>query len=251
MAKRAAGRTTGMSLESILRRIREAWDSLNRRELGYAPRPGTKAPVAPRPRAGPRSEGLDDAPATKPGFNEEALPWMDAVHRFALRLNRGDRDAAGDLVQETFLRAFRAWDTFERGSSCRSWLFTICKNTHLRRAEKASFRHEVTEAQLDERLDALAVEDVYVRAGHAGLGADIFEQGLDARVVDAIDALPEEYRDVLVLSDLGDLNYAEIARVVGVPTGTVKSRLFRARRRLQESLIDFAAEAGRTAEGSR
>ena len=239
-----------MSLESILRRIREAWDSLNRRELGYAPRPGGNAPVAPRPRSGPRNEGLDEAPPTKPGFNEEALPWMDAVHRFALRLNRGDRDAAGDLVQGTFLRAFRAWDTFERGTSCRSWLFTICKNAHLRRAEKASVRHEIPESRLDERLDALAVEDLYVQAGQAGLGADIFEQGLDARIVAAIDALPEEYRDVLVLSDLGDLNYAEIAQVVEVPVGTVKSRLFRARRRLQESLIDFAAEGGRPTEGS-
>jgi RNA polymerase sigma-70 factor (ECF subfamily) len=94
------------------------------------------------------------------------------------------------------------------------------------------------------------VEDIYVQAGQAGLGADIFEQGLDARIVAAIDALPEEYRDVLVLSDLGDLNYAEIAQVVEVPVGTVKSRLFRARRRLQESLIDFAAEGGRPTEGS-
>ncbi|HUF64564.1 MAG TPA: sigma factor [Gemmatimonadaceae bacterium] len=66
----------------------------------------------------------------KPDFAEEALPWMDAVHRFALRLTRNGAEAE-DLVQDTYLRAFRSWEQFERGTNCRSWLFTICRNTHL------------------------------------------------------------------------------------------------------------------------
>lgn len=234
---------TGVSLETIVRRIREAWDSLNQRDLGYAPGHG-QSPIGPRPRSGPGSVDLDEAPPTKPGFNEEALPWMDAVHNFALRLHRGDRDAAADLVQETFLRAFRAWHTFRRGTNCRSWLFSICKNAHLRQNELAASRYEIAESELDERVDALAVADVHRRALGAGLDGGLFESGLHVRIIQAIDALPEDYRDVLVLSDLGDLNYAEIAELVKVPVGTVKSRLFRARRRLQESLIDFAADAG-------
>jgi RNA polymerase sigma-70 factor (ECF subfamily) len=230
-----------MSLESIMQMMRDAFDMLNRPQLGGADKP------APRPRlheSAPRRDETDVPTLPKDGFTEEAIPWMGAVHHFALRLTRGDDDAASDLVQETFLKAYRSWHRFDRGTNCRSWLFTICKNTHLRLQEKAQTRREISETDLDVDLEALAVDDVHNRARRQKLDASLFDSALDERVVAAIDALPDEYRDTLVLSDLGDLNYSEISEVLGIPTGTVKSRLFRARRRLQENLIDYAAEAG-------
>jgi RNA polymerase sigma-70 factor (ECF subfamily) len=129
-------------------------------------------------------------------------------------------------------------------------LFTICKNTHLHVLDEARTRREVSEADLDANVEALAVDDVHRRARSQGLDGGLFDRALDARVVAAIDTLPDDYRDVIVLSDLGDLNYAEISQVLNVPVGTVKSRLFRARRRLQESLIDYAADAGLVQDAS-
>jgi RNA polymerase sigma-70 factor, ECF subfamily len=141
----------------------------------------------------------------KPGFAEEALPWLDAVHRFALRLTRNDA-VAEDLVQETYLRAFRSWDQFERGTNCRSWLFTICRNTHLHERERASSRYEMTETD-----DAGAGDRSFPLAGgSAGIGCTIarmtFSSGfVDDRLLEAIDALAEEFRETLILSDLADL----------------------------------------------
>lgn len=237
-----------MSLETIVQRIRDAFDLLSRREFGLQ----AEAP-APRPRSAqelPAPEGAPVPELGRPGFAEEALPWMDAVHRFALRLTRGDPDRAADLVQETFLRAYRAWDSYDRGTNCRSWLFTICKNMHLRGRELASARREVSEVTLDVEVDSLALEEVHEYAMGRGADAAVFDRMLDDRIVDAIDALPDEYRDVLVLSDLGDLRYGEIAEVLDIPVGTVKSRLFRARRILQKRLIDLAADAGLVQDAS-
>jgi RNA polymerase sigma-70 factor (ECF subfamily) len=237
-----------MSIESIVQRIRDAFDLLNRRDFGAStnqPRP------SPRTRVTSASDRNADLPALeKPGFADEALPWMGAVHRFALRLTRGDEDRAADLVQDTFLNAYRSWHAFERGTNCRSWLFTICKNTHLKVLGQARTRREVRESDLDFNVEALSVLEVHERAKSRDLDGGLFDQALDDHVVAAIDALPDEYRDVLVLSDLGDLTYGEISSVLDIPTGTVKSRLFRARRRLQESLIDHAAEAGLIQDGS-
>lgn len=231
-----------MSLESILRRIREAFDQLNRGEL---PPKAATATVAPRPRASEHGQTADGAPAlSKEGFAEEALPWMEAVHRFALRLTRGDPDRAADLVQETFLKAYRSWDSFRRGTNCRAWLFTICKNTHMHARDLASTRREIPEAHLDVDLEAAAVHEVHAYALGRGANVSVFDGTLDERVVAAIDALPDDFRDVLVLSDLADLRYAEISAVLELPVGTVKSRLFRARRLLQKSLIDYAVETG-------
>jgi RNA polymerase sigma-70 factor (ECF subfamily) len=232
-----------MSLETILGRIRDAFDRLNRIER----RQGAVAPVpAPRLRRQHGSVSADKPILDKDGFADEALPWMDAVHRFALRLTRGDGDRAADLVQETFLKAYRSWDSFQRGSHCRSWLFTICKNTHLHIMGMAATRHEISETQLEVDVDSLAVQDVHDYAQHQNANRSVFDDTLDERVVAAIDALPDDYRDALVLSDLADLNYGEISTVLDIPIGTVKSRLFRARRQLQKSLIDYAAEAGFT-----
>jgi RNA polymerase sigma-70 factor (ECF subfamily) len=141
-------------------------------------------------------------------------------------------------------RVCDAVDAWRSGTSCRSWLFTICKNTHLKILDEARTRREITDSDLDINVDAMGVLDVHEQAKNLHLDGQLFDRTLDRHVVAAIDALPDEYREVLVLSDLGDLNYSEISQVLDIPTGTVKSRLFRARRRLQERLIDYAADAG-------
>jgi RNA polymerase sigma-70 factor, ECF subfamily len=178
------------------------------------------------------------------------MPWISAVYRFAIRLTRGDEEAAQDLVQETYLRAFRAWHQFERGTNCRSWLFTICKNTFLRERERARTQREITESELDADTEMIAAVSSFGRTVGGVPGADLFDHVIDAQVVSAIDALPDDFREVLVLSDLGDLTYGEIAEVIDIPVGTVKSRLFRARRLLQQALVTYAIDAGYVREES-
>lgn len=206
------------------------------------------------PRAGrPRDHGVPvqasgTQPLGKPGFAEEALPWMDAVHRFALRLTRNGAEAE-DLVQETYLRAFRSWDQFKRGTNCRSWLFTICRNTHLHERERARTRYEITETDAHGDNDG-SRSLVDQRALAAQSPDDFFDQIMDDRLLEAIDALAEEFRETLILSDLADLNYAEISDVLNIPVGTVKSRLFRARRQLRDALLVHGMESA-YADGRR
>jgi RNA polymerase sigma-70 factor (ECF subfamily) len=240
-----------MSLETIVQRLAAAFEMLNRRAA--VRRRASSADV--RPRSAPRKPVLGAATPDlgRQEFEDEALPWMATIHRFALSLTRGDGEAAADLVQDTYIKAFKAWDTFESGTNCRAWLFRICRNTFLHQREKASMRREITESELGEREASRAVRAGFERAGDLTTGdpADIFaDQQLDERVVDAIDALPDDYRNTLILSDIGDLSYREVATVLDVPIGTVRSRLFRARRRLQVTLVDYAKEAGYTGGGT-
>jgi RNA polymerase sigma-70 factor (ECF subfamily) len=180
----------------------------------------------------------------KPGFEEEALPHLDAVYRFALRLS-GSPDEAEDLVQETFLRAYRAWDQFERGTKAKSWLFTICRNVFLRRRERAQRHDEIVSETADRSgTGQTLVNPIWVSALGADPEGDFFDSIVDDRILQAISELPEEYRSVVILSDVEGLPYAEIAEAVDVPVGTVKSRLFRGRRKLQEALYDHAVEMG-------
>lgn len=222
--------------EALWGRVRMAWAMLGG--------PPVHADVAAgRPR-GERASPEGDEPAlAAEGFAEEALPWLDAVNHFALRLTRGDRDAAEDLTQDTFLRAHRFWHRFQRGTNVKSWLFTICRNTFLHGQERMRTQKERPAADFNTRVEALSSMSV--------LGGTVqdpehayFGRLIDDEVLGAIDALPEDFRNVLVLSDLGDLTYHDIAEVLAIPVGTVKSRLFRARRLLQEQLRDFAIRSG-------
>jgi RNA polymerase sigma-70 factor (ECF subfamily) len=201
-------------------------------------RPGRERESPSRPKG-------DEPALSKEGYAEEALPWLDAVYRFALRLTQGDRDTAEDLVQETFVRSYRFWHTFERGTNAKSWLFTICRNIYLNEMERPRSKRELPAADLDTRVESLAAASAF--DANAPNGEQAFFDGLiDDQVVQAIDELPEDYREVIVLSDLGDLKYSEIAEVLGIPVGTAKSRLFRARRILQNRLKEFAVQSGYT-----
>lgn len=180
------------------------------------------------------------APAEKRrrGFEAEALVHVDALYGLALRLAGGDEPRAEDLVQESILKAYRSWDSFEAGTNCRAWLMTILRNTFINQ-----FR------QQKNRPTPVEFDDVAERPGSRSLyDADpegqIFRRMIDDEVIAAVDQLPEEFRVVIVLSDIEGLGYQEIAELQGIPVGTVKSRLFRARRKLQKRLHDYAVEMG-------
>jgi RNA polymerase sigma-70 factor (ECF subfamily) len=169
---------------------------------------------------------------------------MDAVYRFALRLS-GAKDQAEDLVQETFLRAFRSWDKYTPGTQCKSWLFTICRNVFLRQRERGQRHDQLVAENVDRTSGSLeVVNPVWVKAIKTDPEGEFFDAIVDEVVLAQIQALPEDYRMAVVLSDLEGLSYQEIAETMDVPVGTVKSRLFRGRRMLQSVLYDYAVSEG-------
>ena len=181
-------------------------------------------------------------------FVEEAIPHMDAVYGFALRLAES-RDSAEDLVQDTYLRAFRAWEQYTPGTRCKSWLFTICRNVFLSLRERGRRHDEILAKTAYEDPRALSREaPVFAASEDTDPEGEFFRSIVDEEILRAIDELPDEYRMAVVLSDLEDLSYNEIAEVLGVPVGTVKSRLFRGRRRLQARLHRYAVEMGHISE---
>ncbi len=191
-----------------------------------------------------RDGAQDPVPGSRGSFREEALPHLDAVYRFALRL-AGSPDAAQDLVQDTFFRAYRAWDQYTPGTQCKSWLFTICRNVFLRGRERKQRREEILAETAETDAASLSREaTVFAATRVSDPEGDFFRSIVDAEVVKAIDELPEEYRMAVVLSDLEGFSYGEIAELIDVPVGTVKSRLFRGRRLLQRKLYEYALSMG-------
>jgi RNA polymerase sigma-70 factor (ECF subfamily) len=172
-------------------------------------------------------------------FTDEALCWLPDVTGYALSLSRSEPDA-DDLVQETFLRAYTAWPSYQIGTECRGWLFTICRNVFLRGHQ----RDQRQVACEDAELEALAAAALHASAVQGGLG-DLFTQiDLEPALDRALQELPEAFRDVVILVDVQDEEYAVASEVLGVPVGTVRSRLFRGRRLLQQSLLEYAKDAG-------
>lgn len=184
--------------------------------------------------------------ADRAGFEAEALPHLDAVYRFALRLTKSP-DRAQDLVQETYLRAWRSWEQYTRGTRVKSWLFTICRNVFLRQEERGQRHDEIVETEAARNPgpgSTSVVNPVWVSTLGRDPEGEFFGSIVDEEILRAIDDLPEDYRTAVVLSDLEGLTYQEMAETMGVPVGTVKSRLFRGRRRLQRVLYDYAVEQG-------
>ena len=179
-------------------------------------------------------------------FEKLTLPHLKAVSRFALSLTR-DRADADDLVQETYFLAWRGWKTYRPESDTRPWLFTICRNAFLRTLRRAN---RMVESE-DGDMDALPAVVSHVHAVSLGLG-DIFER-VDVRpaIEQAIRNLPEPHHSVLVLIDLEEHSYEEAAMILGLPIGTVRSRLFRARRIIQQTLIAYAQDAGLATDRAR
>jgi RNA polymerase sigma-70 factor (ECF subfamily) len=172
-------------------------------------------------------------------FVAAALPLMPNVKRYALYLTRNESDA-DDIVQETYLRAHRYWSTFEDGSDCGKWLLTICRNVFTTRIH----REERMLAVEDDELESLAAARTHNAARVAGVD-DVYSRiDLGPAIRAAIDQLDIVFREVVVLSDIEGYSYEEIAETLGIPMGTVRSRLFRARRHLQAALMVYAIDAG-------
>lgn len=180
----------------------------------------------------------------KAGFVEEALPCMDSVYRFALRLTAGRTEQAEDLLQETFLRAYRSWETYKRGTNCRSWLFTICRHAFLRQTETRTRSPDARATELSPQAESYASVLYFDEVRAADPERAFYDSFVDAEVMAALDKLPAEFREAVTLSDLEGLSYDEIASVLQVPKGTVKSRIFRGRRLLQQELYEYALTMG-------
>lgn len=172
-------------------------------------------------------------------FSALALTAMDDVYRFAKSLTRDEADAE-DIVQETYLRAFRSWHTFLEGTDVRRWLFTIARNAFLRSKER-----ERRSVPLDEpEGESAAAAAQHVAWSHDGTDQLLLRVGVGPAITQALAELPEPFRSAVILVDLEDQSYDAASEVLGVPVGTVRSRLFRGRRLLQVSLVHHARDAG-------
>lgn len=173
-------------------------------------------------------------------FERDTLAVLPDVLRFAKSLEP-DADAAADLVQDTYLRAYRARETFDQARGARQWLFTICRNVFLRSRERTKW---VVAVEDDAQLDEWANISAHEAAVDAGCG-DVFTSiDFGPALERGMATLAEPYRVAFALVDVGDLSYAEAAAALGCPVGTVRSRLFRARRELQAHMVAHARDAG-------
>jgi RNA polymerase sigma-70 factor, ECF subfamily len=177
-------------------------------------------------------------------FSALALTALDDVYRFARSLTRDPSDAE-DVVQETYLRAFRSWKTFQAGTDVRRWLFTIARNAFLRSRERGQ-REVILDDDGAAAADAEQAQEAWVRGG---LDPILDRTDLGPAITAALAELPEVYRSAVVLVDLEDQPYEAAAEVLGIPVGTVRSRLFRGRKLLQQRLAQHARDAGIIPDG--
>lgn len=174
-------------------------------------------------------------------FDALVLDALPHVLRFARSLAH-DEALADDLVQETYLRAYRGWATFKQGRDARRWLFTICRNVYLRHREREA--RGVDTSGEDAELESLAASMEHGVADRSGFADVIDRIEVGPAIRAALAAVPEVYRTTVLLVDVEGESYETAAEILGVPVGTVRSRLFRARRLLQQSLYTYAVDAG-------
>jgi len=171
------------------------------------------------------------------GFEREALVHLDALYRVALRLTNNAADA-DDLVQETMLKAYRAWDQYEKGTNAKGWLLTILRHAFINEYRRRTRHPENVD------LDTIEPFAVFGEVQDDDPQGAFFDKIVDDEVLREIDKLPEAFRETLVLSDVEGMSYQEIAKILEIPVGTVKSRLFRARKVLQGRLYEYAVNQG-------
>lgn len=180
--------------------------------------------------------------ADRATFASEAMQYAPQLYSAALRMTRNASDAE-DLVQETYLRGYRSFHTFEEGTNLRAWLFRILTNTFIN-SYRAKQRR-VQETELDD------VEDLYLYKRISGVDVasrsaedTLFDLFTDDEVKQALESLPESFRLPVLLADVEQFSYKEIAEMLDIPIGTVMSRLHRGRKAMQKALLEFATERG-------
>src|SRR3954469_12343341 len=182
--------------------------------------------------------------ADQADFAAQAMEHMGSLYAGALRMTRNPADAE-DLVQETYLKAYRGFERYEQGTNLKAWLYRILTNTYINRYRQQKRRP--IETDIDD------VEDFYLYRRLGGIDEarisksaeeSLFELFADDEVKQALEALPEQFRMAVLLADVEDFSYKEIAEILDIPIGTVMSRLHRGRKALQKSLYDFAMDRG-------
>ncbi len=181
---------------------------------------------------------LEQSDSDLGAFERETLAALDSVYRFALQLTHDPADS-DDLVQDTFLRAYKHRHQYQLGTNCTAWLFTICRNLWMQKRQReeriTSYEGSELEELASARRDDLVGGDV-----RRLLELPEFDDVLWG----ALDTIPETYRTPVVIVDVEDQTYQAAAAILGVPIGTVRSRLFRGRRLLQHGLLAYAEDAG-------
>jgi RNA polymerase sigma-70 factor (ECF subfamily) len=182
--------------------------------------------------------------ADQADFADQAMEHMSSLYTAALRMTRNPADAE-DLVQETYLKAYRAFHTFQAGTNLKAWLYKILTNTFINSYRSRKRRPEQTEIE--------DVEDLYLYRRLGGLEAvqagrsaeeEVLDHFTEADVKDAVESLPEQFRMAVLLADVEGFSYKEIADILDIPIGTVMSRLHRGRKALQKALFQFGMERG-------
>jgi len=175
-------------------------------------------------------------------FREEALPHLNALYNYARSISYSQEDAE-DLVQDTYMRAYRFFHQYTPGSNCKAWLFTILRNLYNTRYKKYKKKPDKVHYEDTDEVYNFMVEGEWT----SEIGdpeSEFFDNILPKRIVEAIEELPEEFKSTLILADLEDFSYKEIAEILDCPLGTVMSRLHRARNILKKKLVDYAEEKG-------
>ncbi len=173
-------------------------------------------------------------------FNKEFLPQMDALYNFAFHLTL-DEDDANDLVQETFLKAYRFIDSYQQGTNAKAWLFKILKNGFINEYRKKT--KQPAKVDYDDIVSFHDTDD----DGHVeylDLRTDLFQGMLGDEVTRALNQLPVDFKTIILLCDIEEFSYEEIAKIIDIPIGTVRSRLHRARNILKEKLREYAQKEG-------
>jgi RNA polymerase sigma-70 factor (ECF subfamily) len=184
---------------------------------------------------------LSQALKSRQQFESVALVHLDSLYATGLRMTRDPRDSE-DLVQDTMLAAYRFFDKFEPGTNCRAWLFKILTNTFINKYRKRVREREVKDVIDQEETPSLMSEDV--AAASRDPEGTLLQSLLSDDVKRALEAVPYDYRMAVVLCDLEEFTYQEIADIMDCPVGTVMSRLHRGRRLLQKALSDYAVREG-------
>ncbi len=173
-------------------------------------------------------------------FNEEFMPHLSALYNFGYRLTY-DQDDAKDLVQDTFMKSFRFIDSFQKGTNAKAWLFRILKNSFINDYRKKS--------KQPSQVDYQDVEGFYNSEGTekavtTDLRVDTVKNMIGDEITNALNSLDVDFRTVIILCDLEGFTYEEMAKILDIPIGTVRSRLHRARNLLKEKLLDYARSMG-------
>lgn len=194
-------------------------------------------PTPPPPPPPPPLPSPPEPEERRAGFEKEALVHLDALYRVALRLSGNPSDAE-DLVQETMLRAYRSWERYTPGTNAKGWLLTILRHLFINEYRRRSRHPETVD------VDTIEPFALFQEVQEEDPQGAFFDRIVDDEVLRAVDQLPEAFREAVTLSDVEGLSYEEVAKVLDVPVGTVKSRLYRGRRLLQAKLYEYAVSMG-------